>query len=397
MQTEIDRLNEFLGYVKGLELIEKQKPKEPAKINIIKIGETIIDLQQVATEGEPNMPPKYADGGFRQKKYILEYRFVHEGKRYSVYGKTKQECWNKRTDFISGKKISKPNKSRETVKEWLLLWAETFKKPKVTQAYYDTIVRYINNNLLKIGDIELKKLTTIDIQQLLIKETRNNTRIKVASLLSDSLYKAFALQKIKHNPFLAVEIKKEKSKNFPALPPELQDKLLSEIKEPYLSLYKFSCCTGLRISEALGLAVKDIDFKNCVLHVKQQRPRDNKVTTLLKTNAAYRMVKFLPELFTGCDLSGELLFGHIVHVAAVSYFKRLFKRLEIDEYVIHSFRHTFISNCYYVGIRDKQIQAWAGHSKVETTINTYTHLLSGTSAFVKYAENLKKTLNSTPQ
>lgn len=147
----------------------------------------------------------------------------------------------------------------------------------------------------------------------------------------------------------------------------------------------------MRINEALGLAIKDIDFKNNIINVKQQKTRNNKITDILKTDAAYRQINFLQELYKNMDLTKEFLFENMSYTATRSYFRRLFEKLKV-EFVLHSFKHTFISNCYYVGIPDKQIQIWAGHSKVETTINTYTHILSGNSIFLEYAEKLKKSL-----
>jgi integrase len=150
-------------------------------------------------------------------------------------------------------------------------------------------------------------------------------------------------------------------------------------------------CTGMRISEIIGLRVADINFTEGIITVKQQLDRENNPKEKLKTESSYRQIDFLPELFEGIDLSGEYVFQGMSYTATRSYFRRLFEKLKL-EFVLHSFRHTFISNCYYVGIRDKQIQLWAGHSKVEITINTYTHIIKGDSPFIDYVRKLKQRL-----
>ena len=86
------------------------------------------------------------------------------------------------------------------------------------------------------------------------------------------------------------------------------------------------------------------------------------------------------------------LLKEITKLGAIKYFTKLFKRLNINA-VIHSLRHTFASCCYHVGIKDKQIQEWLGHSSITTTMNTYTHILKNdTSPIIEYLKSLKEKL-----
>lgn len=63
------------------------------------------------------MPPQYKDGSFRKRGKLLEYRFIYldnltgEKQLKSVYGQTEQECYNKRTNIIAGKK-QRPRQSK---------------------------------------------------------------------------------------------------------------------------------------------------------------------------------------------------------------------------------------------------------------------------------------------
>lgn len=377
----------------------RQKAKEPVEgciINGIEVDFRNIDnlsvFMGVAAEGEKMKPPIYQDGSFRQLKYCLEYRFRFNGESHSVYGKTQEECFQKRHDIETGKTMPK---NALTLSKWLNKWVNTYKKPKITIESLEAINRNIKRISDKLGSIQLCQLKTEQIQEFLNNEPKNNTRIKLASVFSDSLQKAFATQKIKHNPYLAVEYRREKSKSYPVLQPDEQLKVYNAVSDKkYKDLFKISICTGMRISELIGLKVNDIDFKNNIITVKQQLDRNNRVKEKLKTDAAYRRIDFLPELFDGIDLSNAYLFQGISYVAVRSYFRRLFEKLEL-KFVLHSFRHTFISNCYYVGIRDKQIQQWAGHSKIEVTLNTYTHILKGKSPFIDYVKRLNSTHNST--
>lgn len=347
-----------------------------------------LSVKGDTAEGEIMKPPIFQDGSFRQLKYCLEYRFMFNGHQESVYGQTKEICYQKRLDLLTGKTKSK---KCLTFEKWLKEWAAKYKKPNVTPESYEAITRYISQISDKLGSTALLRVNTGQLQDFLNNEKRSNTRTKLASILSDSLRKAYDTQLIKHNPYLAVEYKKEKSKSYPVLQPDEQLTVYEAITDKkYKDLYRISVCTGMRISELIGLKVKDIDFKNRIITVKQQLDRNNNPKEKLKTDASYRYIDFLPELFDGVDLSKDYLF-ELSYTAVRSYFRRLFDKLKL-EFVLHSFRHTFISNCYFVGIRDKQIQLWAGHSKVEVTLNTYTHILKGFSPFIEYVKKLSSTL-----
>ena len=380
-------LNKVVDLAKEIIKFQARKDAEKAKYKGFKIGKLVIDFKEDAAKGE-KMPPQpyFKDGIFRKHYRKLEYRFMYNGKQISVCGADEEECYRKRLDIIAGKKILK---SVKTFGQWLTEWANTYKKPNLTPNSFEAIERYIKQLSDKLGSVPLSKLTTTQLQKFLNNEPRSNTRTKLASVMSDSLNKAYATQQIKFNPYLAVEYKKEKSKSYPVLQPNEQVKVYEQIAEKkYKDLYRIALCTGMRISELIGLRVQDVDFDNHIITVKQQLDRDNNPKEKLKTDASYRYIDFLPELFTDMDLSREYLFEGTSYTAARSYFRRLFEKLNM-EFVLHSFRHTFISNCYHVGISDKQIQLWAGHSKVEITINTYTHILKGDSPFIEYVKRLK--------
>src|SRR5690606_29538996 len=118
--------------------------------------------------------------------------------------------------------------------------------------------------------------------------------------------------------------------------PEQQTLLYKEIKvDKYFQLFKFCCCTGLRPCEALGLKVENVDFKNQIIKVRTQITRKGELTPILKSDAAYREIPFLPELFEGIDLSNELVFP-IKYSAADSFWGRLFDKLGLQDIVFYS-------------------------------------------------------------
>ena len=163
-----------------------------------------------------------------------------------------------------------------------------------------------------------------------------------------------------------------------------QNRILKEIEDDrYKSFFIFCCCTGARVCEALSIKTADIDLKNHIIKIKM---RDS------KTKKHNRNIPFLHELLKDMDLSKKYLFEDITEDGSKQYFYQLYKRLTYN-LSRHSTRHTFISVCSYLKIPPEQIKAWAGHTNLKMTTDTYTHcLVKGTSPILKYLTKLKKTV-----
>lgn len=349
--------------------------------NLIKKSKN-TDFEAVKpTKEENKMPPKYSDGSLRAKRNGFEYRFMHEREQHSVYGKTEQECFNKRTDIITGKSKQKTSQ-QYTFGEWLVKWYAAYKIRKDGSKINSANEKYIQTQIIpSLGKVPLKSLTGLQIQEFLKQyDDRTNTRAKLAKLIKASLDIAAADNIIKRNPFLAVRIENHRSKSYNVIQPAEQNLLLQKIDNPkYLALFWFCCCSGLRISEAIA-SIPHIDFENNIIKVQGEDTA---------TKKHRRQIPFLPGLI---DNEQKQLLLTVTANGAKIYFNKLFKKLNLD-FVIHSFRHTFISCCYHVGFKDKQIQEWAGHSSIKMTMDTYTHILTNeNSPILDYLRRLKDKL-----
>ena len=54
-------------------------------------------------------------------------------------------------------------------------------------------------------------------------------------------------------------------------------------------------------------------------------------------------------------------------------FRKILHELKIEG-SLHSLRHSFITNHYYLGTPAKQVQAWVGHSSIQMTMDIYTNI-----------------------
>jgi len=273
-----------------------------------------------------------------------------------------------------------------TFGEWLIHWQEKYKRLKQSEKTYNSNIQIISNKIIpNLGNIKLVDLTGDTIQDFINGLPVSNNRDKLALILKSSLQKALDLGHILRNPYKAVEIQKSKPKSYPVLQPYHQLRILRKIdSEKYKRMFLFYCCTGFRLSEGLSInPQKDIDFEQNVINLDlpDQSTKKHK-----------RTIPYLPKLLESFDLSKTTLFPNITESSAKQYFRKLFKRYEINA-CFHSFRHTFISCCYHVGIPPKQIQEWAGHKSIVMTMDTYTHILNGKNTpILDYLKDLKKTL-----
>lgn len=148
----------------------------------------------------------------------------------------------------------------------------------------------------------------------------------------------------------------------------------------FLTLYY----TGLRIGELLALEYADIDFKECKLTVNKsyQRIDQKDVITPPKTPKSIRTISI--PIFLRDELKSytEQLYGLHKHDRIFPFTKHFFEhemsRGTKDGWVkrirLHDIRHSHASLLIELGFSPLAIADRLGHEKVETTLNTYSHL-----------------------
>ncbi len=172
---------------------------------------------------------------------------------------------------------------------------------------------------------------------------------------------------------------RRKAKRLPvALTPEEVSRLLASVESPkarMLLTVMYGC--GLRISEAAGLEVRDVDSQRMVIHIRQSKGRKDRYvplgTTLLEALREYwRAERPASFLFPGSQADKP------VNVAAVREEFRLAKRIAGIQTpcTTHVLRHSYATHCLQAGMEVNAIQQILGHASLETTA-TYTHVAAG--------------------
>jgi integrase len=134
----------------------------------------------------------------------------------------------------------------------------------------------------------------------------------------------------------------------------------------YKLLYRFYLLSGCRKSEAINLRWSDIDFNNKFIHIQGT-----------KTLTSDRFIPLFPAIYELLNLLPKV--SDKVFNCTENALNCNFKRLKIKyslPFKLHDLRHTFATRCLENGISLKLIQKWLGHSRLETTSNIYTHVLT---------------------
>ena len=131
---------------------------------------------------------------------------------------------------------------------------------------------------------------------------------------------------------------------------------------------------GLRVSEAIGLQVSDIDSQRMVIHIRQSKGRKDRyvplgATLLQRLRDYWRAERPVSFLFPGIQADRRW------NIAKVREEFRLALRIaEIETpCTTHALRHSYASHCLHAGMPVGTIQRILGHASLETTA-TYTHV-----------------------
>lgn len=162
--------------------------------------------------------------------------------------------------------------------------------------------------------------------------------------------------------------------------------------------------TGMRISEFVGLTVKDVNLRERTVKIDHQLHRTNRMQYIIeppKTGAGERVIPMQdgvyecfkriienrknPRIEPMVDgksgflyldkndmpmvaLHWEKYFQHIVEK-----YNKIYK-VQMPKVTPHVCRHTYCSHCASSGMNPKHLQYLMGHSDIGVTLNTYTHV-----------------------
>lgn len=322
-------------------------------------------------------------------------------KRKSVYGKTRAEVRDKLKElqnntYVDKSKITVGELSKEIIEDKFkanLINENSYKRLQYTQ-------NYINNS--KLGGTPLQKCTATDIKNFLNSMTdySNSVIQKTFQLLNRTFNRAIDRNIITKNPMNFEEVKRPKSSKkdrvVKSLSIEEEKNFIKAIQKDnsdYKNLLLLMLFTGLRIGEALALSWNDIDLENKKINIKATLTRNINDKVVMgdttKTRNGIRSIEYgniVSQILNDIPKENNLLFNNdnslITPSQVNSYVLRLNKRFEIaPELHTHMLRHTYATRCIEAGMNVKALQKNLGHSKIQTTLDTYA------SVFAQFQKN----------
>jgi site-specific recombinase XerD len=145
------------------------------------------------------------------------------------------------------------------------------------------------------------------------------------------------------------------------------------------TLFEVIYSSGLRVSEAATLKIRDIDFdrREMVVHGKGRRDRMVPFSKVAREFLLLFLKARLdtPEDWVFCGSRGSRTQEHIRSGGISERFRTLLRRFGMDKKEIsaHSIRHSTATHLLENGACIRQVQELLGHKSIETTVR-YTHI-----------------------
>lgn len=374
---------------------------------------------------------KLPQGIIQRKDGRYQARYMFNGKRYSVYGKTLKEVQKKLRDAkyeIDHGIFAKPEKI--TVDDWYKTWVKEYREGIVRETTLIGNKKCYLHVKSEIGRMKIQTVRPEHIQRIINKMRREgysrgyieNTRQTMNMIFEQAYLNGIVLT----NPVMRSVLprKEETTMNIHrrALTEYEQKTFLEcvEKRKPfYADIFYLGFSTGMRVGEINALEWKDIDFNKMEIHVNGTMIKvtgKDSYKGPTKTGASKRVIPMLPEVakrlkkHKADQAELKMMLGKrwesvkgLEHLVFTTMFGKPLMSLSVGRYIDstvkyinreeekkaeaenrkpvlmetfspHSMRHTFATRALEKGIPPRVVQSYLGHSTMDITMNIYTHV-----------------------
>ncbi|MFF4644714.1 tyrosine-type recombinase/integrase [Streptomyces sp. NPDC001389] len=345
------------------------------------------------------------DGRYEARVYVPQPDGTRA--RKTVYGKTWQECDEKRQELVLRDRQGVPTPTRSArLSEWLPYWLEQHVEPRRKLSTYDKYETHVRLHLVPIlGTRSLESLSTADVRRFLTRVQKDKTVATAKEahrVLRTALSGAVRDELITRNVASLVEPPRAKQRE---IRPWTLEETLAFLEaargEALYAAFVLAIAMGLRRGELVGLRWSDLDLDKRVLHVRQQTQRRR--GQLYQDDPKSRRQRAVPLpaiciaplrwhrlqqraifLETGVEWSeaGPVFAtrnGRTVEPRNVyRAFTRVAAAAGLRVVRLHDARHGCATLLTAAGVAPRVIMEILGHSQISITMDVYTHVVDDT-------------------
>lgn len=309
----------------------------------------IIRMTPQETEQELKNIRKRVDGRWEGRKTI-------NGKRFSVFARTQKECIKKLKNLKIENSTQKNQDIPKNLMNFAFFWLDNYKKSKITKESYRNYKSIITNFLNY--DWPLKNITNFDLQNILNKMPATRNKEYCYMTIKQIFKKALELEVIKKDPSIFLEKGKIERGERKALNLQEQKILFNSLSNDVFSTAILTyLLLGCRPAELKRLTITEESGN----YVYIDGTKTKKAKRWVKVSNAFK----------------KRLLEHNQELKNINIdnFARKFKLYCSDLGInanVYVLRHTYATNLFYLGVKDKERQVFMGHSSSVLTNDIYT-------------------------
>ena len=362
----------------------------------------------------------------KQKKRAdgrLQKTFTFEGKKYFVYGRTKDELEDKLLKKKAELRDGKEDHDNPTLDRFFEKWTENRKDSIKASTLRCQYFQYkscadVRINGKRLGEFRLSDIKADDIREVqkallegknISKYARKNTTQTVndkVAVLSHIFHDALDERYIDYNPCVVVKPLKRTEKRardtyHRALTLQEQSTFFENAKNSfYYDVFRMAVLTGMRIGEIGALYNSDI-YDNAIhiertitktesggyaigedtktWHGKRTIPLNSQIIEVIEHQKA------INKMLDSDKVVGihETIFkaperGLLMATPADREIGRICKRTGIEKFTAHALRATFATRCIEQNMQPRTLQELLGHADFGLTMNLYGHVTDDT-------------------
>jgi site-specific recombinase XerD len=227
----------------------------------------------------------------------------------------------------------------------------------------------------KSGKSDIERIERVDLEGFIEQEQGRGLRISTVRTRLACII-AFLHYLMEHEVIPSSVLKRGIKLKLPdtlprAINPADIRKLLTVIEDTRdRALFLLLLRTGIRIGEALGLRLSDLDIKGRKVHLFVGEKNSMGRVVYLSDDALFAIKLWLRRM----DKNKDFIFygqgnGHLCYSTGRGLFVKYLKKAGLDQkgYTVHCLRHTFASELLNAGMRLECLQQLLGHQDIEVT------------------------------